>query len=1856
VKKNLSILLIEDDQVDQMALTASVTKQNLPYRVEIADSVADARRALAARSFDVILADYKLGDGTAFDLFDLFKDQVVIFTTGSGDEETAARALQMGVRDYLIKDPERKYLKLLPHRVEIVLRQWAAEQQLRDSEERYRDLIENTADLVQSVSPEGKILFVNRAWRETLGYTEADLPGLDLFQIIAPDCREHCGGLFQRLMRGENVGVVEVVFRARDGRRIELEGSVSVRLDLGRPVSTRGIFRDVTERKASVAALRQSEARLNLALTSAQMGVWNWDIMADRRHFDEQTCRLLGIDPAGFTGTAEEFFRVVHPGDLPALKAGLARTQAANLPYEPEYRVVWPDGTVHHIASRGRLVRDEAGRPVQISGILWYITARKQTEEALQKINLELTRSQTTQIKLFEDLKSEVGSRMRIEDALRDSEAFNRTLVENLPQNIFVKNRNSVFLMVNANCAGELNLTPSDFIGKDDYSFYPRQLADQYRADDLAVMTSGKIKEVEERHLVLGKERWVHTLKVPVRTPADEVTALLGIFWDVTEKRLAAEAVRASEENLSVTLNSIGDAVLATDAEGRVTRLNPVAEELTGWPIAEAAGRPVAEIFRILHEHTREPAVIPVTEVLETGRIVNLANHTVLIARDGTERPIADSAAPIRDREHRIIGVVLVFRDMSGEHARQRLLREHEEDLAAALESSPEAIGIVNTLTGCIEKPNAQAERLFGISRTALEKTTPAQLSPEFQPDGRPSRDAALEKMDDALRGGRPVFEWTHRNAQGRLIPCEVRLLALPAPRQCLVRFSVTDITERKAVEARLRDRETLLSSINTNLAGSAVCRLLLSPDGRLKCSYVSPNISELVGVNPADFLAHPELVFTRAMSEDLPAIQAANRHAFETGGDSSFTFRMMHPDGRVRWLHFRGHQIERLPDGTQVRDGVTTDITALKEAEAEIRRFNQELESIVEERSRALAESELRFRAMFESSIDGIIVGRANSVVLANPAFARMIGLDPADIPSDLVNAAVNSFVHPEDRDALLRRHHQRMAGADVESRYEIRLLRKDGTTILAEFHVSRFTVRDEPHALVICRDITERRQAERVLREKEFLLSQSQRIARIGSWSFDLTTRHLAWTNETYRLYGVSPETFTPTVELLMALVHPEDRSLLGGWIESAATGHPAGVHQFRVIRPDGATRILEGQGEVITSLGSKTALLIGTVQDITERRRAEASVLNSEARLAEAQRIAHLGSWEWDAATDTVVWSKELCAILEVDPTRPPPPVAEQDKLYTAESMRRMHAAIERGMRDGTPYEIELERMRSDGTSRWLLARGEPVSDAQGRIIGLRGTALDITERKQAENALHHSQERLQQVLQHSKTGLWDWDIRTNEVYFSPEWKSQIGYADDELPDRFEEWETRLHPEDHDRAIATTLAYVKNPAGEFENEFRLRHKNGAYVTILTRASVLKNERGESLRMFGLHLDITERKNAERQMLRAQRVESIGTLTGGIAHDLNNALAPILMSIELLKIQYPGESELIELTESSARRAGEMVRQLVTFARGTEGSRVSVQTRHLIREMEKIIRGSFPKDIVFRFHLPQNLPPVLGDATQLHQVLLNLCVNARDAMPGGGTLTIEGEAVELDAAFLTGSHATAAKPGPYAAIRVKDTGTGIPPEILDRIFDPFFTTKDPGKGTGLGLSTVLGIVKGHGGFLNVSSHPGRGSTFAIYLPSEAGGKEQAAVSGSGTLAAPAFQGSGETVLYVDDESALRDVARAVLKKLNFTPLTATDGSDALVQATEHRDALRAVITDLHMPHMDGLSLVRALRRMLPHLPVIVVSGRLEDHVTAELKRSGVTAILGKPFTQATLATALRGALHPPAPGTAPH
>ena len=428
-----------------------------------------------------------------------------------------------------------------------------------------------------------------------------------------------------------------------------------------------------------------------------------------------------------------------------------------------------------------------------------------------------------------------------------------------------------------------------------------------------------------------------------------------------------------------------------------------------------------------------------------------------------------------------------------------------------------------------------------------------------------------------------------------------------------------------------------------------------------------------------------------------------------------------------------------------------------------------------------------------------------------------------------------------------------------------------------------------------------------------------------------------------------------------------------------------------------------------------------------------------------------------------------------------------------------------------------------------------------------------------------------------------------------------------------------------------------------GEWTGELQPQTKSGRKVVIESRWTLVRDAAGEPRSILSINTDVTDRRQLEQQFYRAQRLESIGTLAGGIAHDLNNVLAPVIMGVSLLRdrLQDEDSREIIETVSNSAQRGAEMVAQVLSFARGQEGRRIEIQPADLIADVVRIARDTLPKHIEIVTNVPHDLPPIFGDSTQCHQVLINLCVNARDAMPNGGTLTLSAEAVTFTSTVGTSRPADLAD-GTYVVIRVEDSGTGMSPQLIDKIFDPFFTTKEAGKGTGLGLSTSLTIVRSHGGQIRVFSEPNRGSRFDVYLPVA---PVAAAVSLAGQ-SADVPRGRGETVLIVDDEESVRRVLKSTLERGGYQVLQAANGREALTLYQQMSARIAAVVIDMTMPVLGGVPTMRELVKMNPEVRIIAASGIHDNEATAKSIGRQVTQFLAKPFSSDTLLRAVSRAV----------
>jgi len=694
-----------------------------------------------------------------------------------------------------------------------------------------------------------------------------------------------------------------------------------------------------------------------------------------------------------------------------------------------------------------------------------------------------------------------------------------------------------------------------------------------------------------------------------------------------------------------------------------------------------------------------------------------------------------------------------------------------------------------------------------------------------------------------------------------------------------------------------------------------------------------------------------------------------------------------------------------------------------------------------------------------------------------------------------------------------------------------------------------------------------------------------------------------------------------------------------------------------EMMTIKKDGSYLSAHMVCSVVYGEKGEPVSLLANFYDLTERKRAELALAESEMKYRSVVESIKEVVFRTDAKG---LWTYLNTAWFQITGFTVDESLGENFLNYVHPDDRERNVELFKPLIDGTEEYCrhEIRYLQKSGGFCWIEVYALLTKDESGKATGTTGTLMDITHRRRADEALRTAHDLLE-----AKVG-----ERTREL------QDAVGLLNIELDERKRAEEmireqAALLDEAHDaisvRALDGTIRFwnkgaeniygwsrtesvglnandlqqipvAEDPmkrlldAGEWSGEVERRRKDGRSVVVESRWTLVRDSKGNPQSVLVIDSDITEKKHLQAQFLRAQRMESIGTLAGGIAHDLNNILTPVLMWVEVLRNKMPDQKSqrILELLESSAQRGAGMVRQVLSFSRGISGDRVEVQITHIVRDLEKIMRESFPKSIEIFIHFPKDLWTVMGDVTQLHQVLMNLCVNARDSMPHGGTLTTACENATIDDNYAR-MHLDA-KPGNYVSLSVSDSGSGIPPDILDRIFEPFFTTKEIGKGTGLGLSTSLAIVKSHGGFINVYSEQGKGTTFKVYVPAVPDLPQHDKAFFEESL----MRGQGETLLVIDDEAIIRESVKSALEEFGYQVILAEDGAQAVAVYTLHKEEVAVVITDMMMPFMDGVSTIRALQRIDPGVKIIAASGLADNERIIQNRNLKIEGFMRKPYT----------------------
>lgn len=768
-------------------------------------------------------------------------------------------------------------------------------------------------------------------------------------------------------------------------------------------------------------------------------------------------------------------------------------------------------------------------------------------------------------------------------------------------------------------------------------------------------------------------------------------------------------------------------------------------------------------------------------------------------------------------------------------------------------------------------------------------------------------------------------------------------------------------------------------------------------------------------------------------------------------------------------------------------------------------------------------------------------------------------------------------------------------------------------------------YILKQRPERLVAAvrralRDAAARRTRERMaaeLRQRDALLrSIMENVDDLVS-VVDLEGRLILSSPSHRKLFGMAAP--TAGAEFL-GYIHPGDQDLIKTTFQHVVEEGASRPVEYRLLLPDQSVRHLEAHGKVMFDPNGGKQGILWVARDITERRLAEQQITEQAALLDEARDAICVN----DLDQRILFWNKSAERLYGWTSHEALGHNANELLCQDQVALVALKTLIQRGEWNGELHQESRAGVELIVASRWTLIRDE--SGAPKSILVIN---TDITEAKKAEQKI----EEQAALLDKARDAILVCDLNQSIVYWNEGASRLYGWPMEQaIGRRVEELLFGKAPSGWEN-----IRRAVNEKGEWIGEMQQKTRDGRDLVVQCRQTLVRDAVGAPTSVLYINSDITEQKKIEAQFLRTQRMESIGALAGGIAHDLNNVLGPIMMAVEVIQSdpRNPANAGLLELVGSSAKRGSELVKQILSFARGIDGQRTVLKIPQLVAEVVKLATDTFPRQIAVRSRVAENLPQVQGDATQMHQILLNLFVNARDAMPAGGSITIEVQAVTLNQRP-TKFHSEPVS-GRFVEIVVTDTGSGIPADVLPKIFEPFFTTKAPGKGTGLGLSTVLGIIKAHSGFVEVSSASKKGTSFFIYLPAT----ESGSVVSSADAPPEIIHGRNEEILVVDDEAAILEITRETLAAYNYRVLATTSSEEAVSIFARHQTEINLVITDLLMPGLDGAALIRALRSLKPDIRLIAVSG-----VPDNARNIQTNAFLAKPYSTAKLLKTVRTAL----------
>ncbi|MBI3189988.1 MAG: PAS domain S-box protein, partial [Ignavibacteriales bacterium] len=1382
---------------------------------------------------------------------------------------------------------------------------------------------------------------------------------------------------------------------------------------------------------------------------------------------------------------------------------------------------------------------------------------------------------------------------------------------------------------VNSFAAKMFNNVPEKIIGKPRALLFP---------PDISARQGDVLKKIFETGVAVQSEnplpssrgmRWHDTYLVPIKNQDGGVASVLGISRDITERKQVENELRKSAEQHGLVLRSLPMVFYTTTVSDEMATIwiSEQVERITGFSSKYFIEDSKFWETRI-HPDDLQHAIVEYADVLTRDTIRTEYRWK---CADGSYHWFEDQTVLIRDEQENPKEIIGIWLDVTNQKQAEETVRESEAKWRTMMESSP---GLVHEITrdGKILYINRATE---GYEReSVIGSSIYDYVSSETAQFMRQQVEEVFEKKHSVW------FEVPAAGPYGSeaWYTCIVGPVLKDGKVISAIMDSI-DITEHK-------HRERLQ---NTVYGIAQLADRAQSLDELFKA--VHDNIREVMHANNFYIALYNEQEDLVSFPYFVDEIDTPSPPSKPGKGMTAYVLRTGKPllcglekfeelvqQGEIELIGVPSPIWLGVP---LIVDGKTIGIMAVQDYRDEKAYGDQELHVLEyissqigmtvrrKQAEEALRKSEERYRSLFEESRDVIYITSAEGrIIEMNSAGVELFGYETkeeiyqVDVSSDLY---IDSKQREEESRIVRRQGY-------VQD-FELELKRKDGTRITILDTAT--TVRDSLGNVIgyrgIMRDITERKRSEEALRESYQIVEALIQASPLAINVLDLNGNVTIWNPQSEKIFGWrEDEVFGKPLPYLTE----DKRDEYNTAVEQVRKGGVFIVHDTLRKRKDGSLAHVSISTASLRDGNEKVIGTMALINDITERKKAEEAFRQSETKLREI--VEHSTNLFYSHTPDHVLTyvSPQTRSYFDCEPEEA---LIKWTEFSTENAINNIgydltQRAIDTGVRQ-QPFRLEL--VSKKGRKIWVEVNESPVV-FNGKTVAIVGSLSDITEKVKAEEEIG----KLRKAVETSGEVIF---ITNNEgiiTFINPEFTKLYGYTQEEVIGK-------VTPRILKSGLVSQEDYAKLWTALWNKQFVKREihnksKDNKHIMVESSMSPVLDEHGNIDGFLAIQRDVTEKKRLEEQFLRTQRLESLGTLAGGVAHDLNNVLAPILLSIDVLKKYSTNDhsNKILHTIKTSAERGKHIIKQILSFARGTEGERGNIQLRHLIKEMEQIVKETFPRSLEVHSSIQKDLWTVLGDPTQLHQVLLNLCVNARDAMPDGGMLELKAENILVDEHFAQMQYG--AKVGPYVVVSVTDTGMGIPSEVLPKIFDPFFTTKSQGSGTGLGLSTVHAIAKGHNGFIDVYTHVGKGTTFKVFLPAI----EVAETTQVIKTVVEYPPGNGELVLVIDDEASVRDITRYTLEMYGYNVLTANDGAKAVELYTEKRQEIDIVITDMMMPVMDGVATIRALKQMDPKVKIIASSGLSTGTQVSVAVDKEVEAFLAKPYTAENLLKTLHEVL----------